>query len=71
MEILLTRLPERVCLSISEREVEHDHGGDGGFDGDVEVVPNKLGHADVEDDGCDGVHAHDVGDGLEGHDVRT
>ena len=40
-------------------------------DGDVDAVPNKLDHADVEDDGCDGVHAHDVGDGHDGHDDRT
>lgn len=57
-------MPERVLLSISERELEHDHGGDDDVDGDVDAVPNKLDHADVEDDGCDGVHAHDVGDGV-------
>ena len=46
----------------------HDHGGDD--DLDVDVVPNKLDHVDVEDDGRDGVHAHDVGDGHDGHDDR-
>ena len=63
-------MPERVLFYISERELGLDPSGDDDDGVDVDNVPNKLDHADVEDDGRDGVHAHDVGDGHDGHDDR-
>ena len=69
-EILLTRLRECAIFSISERHLEHDHGGDHDVDGDVDAFPNKLDHADDDNDGCDCAGAHDVGDSHDGHDDR-
>ena len=58
-------------FSISERELEHDHGDDGDVDGDVDAVPNKLDHADDEDDECHVVRVRDVDDGHDGDDDRS
>ena len=55
---------------ISEREWEHDHDDAGDVEGDVDAVPNKLDHADDEDDECHVVLARDVDDGHDGHDDR-
>ena len=77
-EILLTRFCEcaeilptrRRRFSFSERELEHEHDDDGDVDGDVDAAPNKLDHAEDEDDECHVVRARDVDDGHDGHDDR-
>ena len=63
-------MPKRVLFSISERHLDHDHGGDDDVDGDVDAFQNKLDHADDDDEGCHCAVAHVVGDGRDGHDDR-